>query len=247
LIVLPACLHAQRISDVKVRYSRMTITEAKLEKVGTVDIDFFRHFVELEVGLGQAFVGLTYQHATKDERTAPGKIEDGMMLTAGYNYIFSDHFRLDAYGRLGIWGDTNPAQPLYATDTDFRLNLVGFFPDGVGTLARKPIFPSSYVGVMINKYGRVQNLVGAGVWWNGVSVYATGLISLNGVEDVSNPGEDADKVFANLKNRGVSVALTYQFRDLIIGVGRNYSLMNGGNDLVLTLQFQRYFQKRRLR
>jgi hypothetical protein len=248
LTIFPAGLQAQRISDIKVRYSRMAITEATLEKVGTVEIDFYRHFAELEVGLGQAFVGLTYQHATKNERTTePGKKEDGLMLTAGYNYIFSHSFRLDAYGRLGIWGDTDPAQPLYATDTDLRLNLVGFFPDGFGMLGPKPIFPSSYLGIMINKYGRVQNLVGAGLWWNGISVYATGLISLNGVEDVTNPGNDANKLFANLKNRGVSLALSYHFRDVMVGLARNFALMNGGNDLVLSLQYQRFFQKRRIR
>jgi len=122
LFILPAGLNAQSISDIKLRYSRLVIREATLENVGRLEVDFYRHNFEVEAGIGQAFVGLTYQYATKDQNTKLGntfgKTEDGLMLTAGYNYILSSRFRVDAYGRLGIWGETNPAQALYATDTD---------------------------------------------------------------------------------------------------------------------------------
>ncbi len=249
-LFLPWALQAQLISDFKVRYSGTTITQAKLEHVGTLAVDFYRHNFEMEVGLGQGFVGLTYQYATKETQTGKlgntfGKREDGLMLTAGYNHIFSEHLRLEAYGRAGVWGETNYAQALYATDTDLRLSLVAFAPEGFAMLGHHPVFHSLQAGVNVNKFGRVQGLAGAGLWWKGVGVYLTGFQAFNGVVDALHPGEDADKIFANLKNSGVSVGATYEYRDFLIWFKHNYALMNGGNDLMLSLQYQRFFQKRR--
>ena len=150
-----------------VNYSMMNITEAKLGNQIKRPV-FYRHNIELQFGLGQAIVGLNYQYATKDNKTVPGKTEDGFMLTAGYGLILLERFRLSGYGRLGISSDTNPAQPLYATDTDIRLNLIWFHADGVGLISQKAIFPSSYFGMIVNKYGRVQGIAGAGLWWNGI-------------------------------------------------------------------------------
>ncbi len=243
-------LIAQRLSDITIRYAYTTIEEATLEKVGKLDVDFDRHNLEAELGVGQAFVGLTYQYATKDKRTKKfgntlGRTEDGAMLTAGFNYIFSSHFRLDTYGRLRIWGNTNPAQALYATDTDFRLNLVMFSPDGMAMLSHRAIFPASHIGVNVNKFGRVQGIAGVGLWWSGIGAYLTGFTAFNGVEEPLNPGKDADKIFATLKNRGVTLGVTYEFRGFMIWVRQNRALKNGGNDLTFTLQYQRFFQKRR--
>ena len=247
---LPCVVPAQHVSDFKVRYSGMTITRAKLENVGTLPVDFYRHNLEREVGLGQGFVGLTYQYATKDKHTGKigntfGKVEDGLMLTAGYNHILSERLRLEAYGRAGIWGETNHAQALYATDTDLRLSLVAYAPEGFAMMGRHPVFHSLQAGVNVNRFGRVQGLVGGGLWWRGIGVYLSGFQAFNGVVDPLHPGADVDKVFANLKNSGVSVGAGYEYRDFLLWLKHNYALMNGGNDLMLSLQYQRFFQKRR--
>ena len=69
LIALPTYLQAQRLSDLKMRYSFMMIKEATLEKVGSLDVDFYRQNFDVELGFGQAFVGFIYQYATKDKNT----------------------------------------------------------------------------------------------------------------------------------------------------------------------------------
>jgi hypothetical protein len=241
-VLLPVALHAQNTVDFKIGYSRMSITQVRVAGV-VMRPTFYRHNVDFELGWRQAFAGLNYQYATKDEKTPDGKTEDGVMLTAGYNYLFSKNFRLDIFGRAAIWGETNPAQPLYATDTDIRFNLVTFTPDGLGAIAGKPIFPSSYFGLIVNKYGRIQQIAGAGFWWNGLGFYATGLMAINGVENPMNAGPDAEVAFAKLKNSGVSLAVSYQYRDVTFETTRNFAIDNAGNDLTLRFQFQHFFRK----
>lgn len=248
-LIWPFPTHAQRVSDFKLRYALMTIKQATLENYGNLDIDFYRHNVEMEIGLGQTFLGLTYQYATKDKRTGKfgnslGKIEDGIMLTAGYNLIFSNSLRLDSYGRFGVWGDTNPAQPLYATETDLCVKLVLYDLDGAGLIASKAIFPSLYGGINVNQYGRLQALGGLAVWWNGFGLQADGFHAFNGVQDAFNPGKDTDKVFAHLKNSGVGVGVTYQFSDIQLWAHQNIALQNGGHDFTVSLQYQHFFRKR---
>ncbi|MGH7455913.1 MAG: hypothetical protein ACRENG_31440, partial [bacterium] len=51
LISLPTYLQAQRLSDLKIRYSLMTIKEATLEKVGSLEVDFYRQNFDVELGL----------------------------------------------------------------------------------------------------------------------------------------------------------------------------------------------------
>lgn len=250
VIILPTGLSAQSIFDFKMRYSFMTIKEATLEKVGGLEVDFYRQNLEVELGFGQAFAGFTYQYATKDKHTGKlgntfGTVEDGLMLTAGYNLVLSNHLRLDSYGRLGIWGNTNSAQALYATDTDLRLNLVFFDVDGAAVISREAVFPSGQVGVNVNKFGRVQGLAGAGLWWNRLGLYLTGFKAFNGVNDVLNPGKDADKIFANLKNSGVSLGVSYEFYDFMLWVRQNRALKNGGHDFTVSMQYQHFFPKRR--
>jgi hypothetical protein len=226
------------------------ITEAKLENVGALEVDFYRHYLDFELGLGQAFVGMTYQYATKEKHTSKigntfGKVEDGAMLTAGYNHILSDRFRLESFGRVRIWGETNYAQALHATDTDLRINLVIFEADGLPLISHRPLFPSAQLGVNVNKFGRIQGVVGASMWWNGAGLSLAGFKAFNGVVDALNPGDDADKIFANLKNSGVTLGVTYEFHDFLIWLKHNYAIMNAGNDLMLSLQYQHFFRKRR--
>lgn len=249
-LLLPAGSHAQLLTDFKARLSSMVIRKATFENLGTVDVDFYRHNFEVELGLGQAFLGATYQYATKEMRTRKlgnsfGRREDGVMLTAGYNHVFSSMARVEAYGRLGVWGDTNPAQALYATDSDVRLSLVLFDADGLAALSRRAVFPSAQLGVNVNKYGRVQGIAGLGLWWNRVGAYVSGFQAFNGVVDARRPGKDADKVFANLKNSGVTFCMTYELHEFLLLARQNYALQNGGHDLTVSLQYQHFFRKQR--
>ena len=69
----------------------------------------------------------------------------------------------------------------------------------------------------------------------------------NGVVDPLHPGDDAHKIFANLKNSGVSLSASYQDYDFLLGLKHNHPVMNGGNDLMLSLQYQRFFQQKKRR
>jgi len=41
-------------------------------------------------------------------------------------------------------------------------------------ILRKAVFPSLQAGVNVNKFGRVQGIAGAGLWWNSIGLYLTG-------------------------------------------------------------------------
>ena len=233
-------LQGQLIDDVMIQYSLMNITEAKVG--GQIKKPhFYRHNIQLEFGKGQTTFGMIFQRATKDAKTVPGVPENGVMLTAGYDFILSKMFRIQASGRFGITSGNNPGQPLYATDTDFRVNVVVFNTDGTVPLFNKPVFPSSYAGVVVNKYGRVQAIAGAGVWWHYFGFYATGYNALNGVADPFNPGSEADRKWANLQNRGMSLELTYEFGNFKLGVKQNLGFKNSGNDFMGSLQYRHFF------
>jgi hypothetical protein len=124
--------------------------------------------------------------------------------------------------------------------------LILFDPDGIVTLLDEAIFPSAYLGANVNKFGRVQGLAGAGLWWKGVGLYFAGFNAFNGVNEPLNPGNDIDKIFANLKNSGVSFGGTFEFRSLIIEIRQNFALKNGGDDLTLSLHYQNFLRKRRI-
>jgi hypothetical protein len=97
----------------------------------------------------------------------------------------------------------------------------------------------------VNKFGRVQGLAGAGVWWNKIGIYLTGFAAFNGVNEALNPGKDDDKIFANLKNSGVSLGMTYEFYDFMLWVRQNRALKNGGHDFTVSLQYQHFFPQGR--
>ncbi len=214
----------------------MKITSVKVGGETKTPI-FYRHNTVLELGLGQAVFGVVYQYAAKNNKTVSGKVENGVMLTAGYDLILSNAFRLEAFSKLGLTSGNDPSQPLYASDTDLRLNLVTFTRDGVAVIGQKAVFPSSYIGMVINKYGRLQTIGGVGVWWNYFGFYITGFHAFNGVGDPFNPGNDLDIRFANLQNRGVSFELSYEFRDITFNLKRNYAIKNSGNDLTFSLHY----------
>ncbi len=238
LLAVPGA-QAQVIDDVLVRYSRMVITKTNPDFIlqeGTL----LRHNIEVALGRGPFTVGLTVQK-TDNRDTQKGTPEQGVMLTAGYDHILSYHLRLETFGRLGLSNAVNFANPLYATDTDFRINLVAFHPDGMGFIAGKPVFPSGYVGGIMNQFGRVQGITGAGLWWNHLNVYLTFFYAFNGVEDPRYPGKHADITAAYLDNGGVTTSLSYQIGDFLLEARRNIPLKNGGNDFTLVLQYRFFF------
>lgn len=213
----------------------MVIPVATLDGVSR-DMDFFRHNLELAVGRGPASLGVLYQITDKAKRTEAGTPERGLMLTAGYDHVLSERLRLEAFGRLGLTPGLDFGQPLYATDTDLRLNLVASDPDGLPGLAGRRLYPSGYVGGIVNRHGRVQGLAGAGLWWDRVGTYLTGFYAFNGVEDVA--ADAAGRAFANLRNGGVSLSLTYAVGPLAFGARQNFVLRNGGNDFTLSVRFR---------
>lgn len=221
--------------DVTVRTSVMRINQVKLAGQ-EMDVDFVRSTVDVDLGFGPATVGLSFQNANRPADAAAGTVENGLMLTAGYNWILSDRWRLDTHTRIGLV-DTDPANPLYATDTDLRANLVRFSPDGAWTWAGRNVHPSAYIGGIVNRYGRVQSVAGMGLWWNGWGSYVTGFASVNGIDNPMVPGDHADEGFAYLQDRGVSVSGTYDLGSLRVGMRRNFALENGGNDLVFVLEW----------
>ena len=230
----------QPISDFSASYSLVRISEANLES-GFQEPEYIRHFLEFQFGKGPMTMGIQYQRATTSDTTDSGNAETGLMAIAGYDLVLSSFLRLESFLRIGILSETDPSQPLYATDTDLRLNLVLFNEDGSGWLAGGAFFPSLYAGGILNRYGRAQIIGGAGCWWKNISVYFTALHSFNGVRDPSNPGSDADIVFANLQESAVSFSISYEFRDFRILLKQNQPIRNGGNDLAFTAGYQLYF------
>ncbi|MGH1363433.1 MAG: hypothetical protein ACRBF0_07750 [Calditrichia bacterium] len=236
LCLLSSESSAQIIDDVVAEYSYMRISEVKVGGA-TRTPQFYRHNTTLLFGKGRSLFGLNYQYCTKDEETAAGVVEDGLMLLVGYDWVFSSKMRLDIKGRMGVYGDTEPAQPLYATDTDIQANLVFFSQEGLGYVQSNSFYPSGYVGFILNKFGRFQGIGGIGTWWNSIGLYLTGFYALNGIVDPLSPAGDADKTFAFIKNSGVDMSMSYTFRGFELMLRRNFPIANGGNDTVLNVTY----------
>ena len=235
-------LFAQWVDDVAIWYTGMQITETRL---GPQSIrheeELYRHNLGLTFGVGARTYGFVVQKAVRGDGASSGENETGIMLTSGHNQILSNHFRLEIFGRVGV-SQTNAGQSLYSADTDLRINLVAFHPDGWGPIDFQSVFPSGYAGIIANKYGRVQGIVGVGSWWNECGVYVTGFHAFNGVNDPNNPGRDTDITYANLSNSGFSAEFTYHFLNFNIGLKKNFPIKNAGNDITLTLQQRLFFQ-----
>jgi len=232
---------AQLIDDFMLRITKMSISRVELAGQ-TRRPDFTRQKYQFGVGVGPAVLGMIYQHTSKGPRTVPGRPDDGLMITGGYNHMIHPQITLDVYSRIGILSRTPPSQPLYATDTDIRAKLVFSHPDGKGFLFRKPLFPSAYAGFILNQYGRFQGIGGAGVWWRGAGLYLTIFRAVNGVSDPFNPGKHEDIKHAHLENAGVNFSVSYEFSDLLVEIKQNYPLKNGGNDLSMVLQYRYFFK-----
>ncbi len=123
-----------------------------------------------------------------------------------------------------------------------------YWPDGKWLLGGdRAVYPSAYVGGIVNKYGRVQGIAGVGAWWKGVGVYATGYHAFNGVDDpltpilTGVPTDDVDYQFAALSNSGVSGTLRGEWGPLTLSLRRNLGLRNAGNDLTVSASYRLSF------
>lgn len=238
----------QTFDDVTISYSNMHITESQYEdstgEVQKFDTDYTRQNFQICVGIGQALFGVRYQRATKAPNVPAGENENGYMLLAGYDWIFAENFRLDSYARIGL-SDTDPGNPLFATDTDIRTSLVTFTRTGMGYLGGKRFFPSAYLGLQYTKYKRAQLLWGGGLWWNHFGTYFSGYYAFNGVETILLPEsvEGFEERYANIENRGMSVSLSYEFLGIEAHVKQHFALLNGGNDFVFGFKYILKFDK----
>ena len=221
LICSADSVSAQLIDDFMFRVSDMSIDRVEVGGK-TKRPDFNRRNVEIGLGMGPITLGAIYQATDKGPATVPGLPDYGLMITAGYTRMFHSNISLDVYSRIGVLSQTPRSDPLYPTDTDIRTKLVVSHPDGVGFLSGKPFFPSFYVGFMMNQYGRFQGLGGTGVWWRGVGLYLTAFRAVNGVNDPENPGRHESIIMAHLKNAGVNFIVSYEFRDILFEIKKNY-------------------------
>ncbi|MEM6647216.1 MAG: hypothetical protein AAF730_13290 [Bacteroidota bacterium] len=231
---------AQIIDDLFVSYYRMAITEISFlrgEDIPTLN----RNYLSAGIGKGPFTIGVDYQ--ITHGGTGAMASEQGTMLTAGYQQRLTSRWRVDVSGRLGVSPGINNDNPLYATDTDLNIRLVRYNPDGGSFLREYPIFPSAYVGGIVNEHGRVQAVVGAGAWWNQFNLYVTGYYALNGVEDPLNPRpEEIGRVFASLRNAGVNASLSYDIGNWTVNLRKNIPIENAGNEIVFGIRYRYFFR-----
>lgn len=239
LLVLNLCdVQAQGVDDLTIHYEGMVVTDIQ-ERKEVVRTPFYRHSLMVQLGRGAWSAGLI--GALTRGTSSYGPDEEGLMVTAGYGRLLSDKLRVETFGRVGVTKGHRFGSPLYATDTDLRVNLVGFLPDGWGWLQDRPLYPSAYAGVIVNRYGRVQFVGGSGIWWNQWNVYLTGFTAVNGVDNPLKTNRNADIAFANLKNAGFSISASRGIGPLTVGLRHNIPIRHGGYDTTLTLTYQRFF------
>lgn len=241
LVVLVASMipaQAQVIDDITVQYAGMIVSDIQ-GREDVVEVPFYRHSVGVQVGRGVWTVGAVGIATRGTSRY--GASEEGLMLTAGYGHILSDRLRMETFGRLGVTNGHAFGSPLYATDTDIRVNVVGFLPDGWGWIQEQPLFPSAYAGAIVNRYGRVQLIGGMGAWWSQWNGYVTAFVALNGVAKPLMTVEDADIAFANLRNAGVSLSVSRDVGAFTFGLRHNIPIENGGYDTTFTLTYRHFW------
>lgn len=238
LALLPSFqLSADSLDDVTVRVSRMQIDHAQVGEA-EVDVDFIRTVVELQAGFGPIAMGLQFQDARSGDPSGLPETQKGWMWRLSHQQLLHPKWQLISDLRLGLSPDDDPSQPLYATDTDFAMRLVRSSPEGFFYLWDRPVHPSAYVGGIVSRYGRVQAVGGAGLWWRGLSGYVTGFHSFNGVADPMNPGDDGDIVFAHLKNQGITLSAGYEWNGLLLDVNKNFGFENSGDDLTFGVGYR---------
>ncbi|MEM7348870.1 MAG: hypothetical protein AAF485_31965 [Chloroflexota bacterium] len=198
----------------------------------------YRNFLSLDIKKGPLTFGFVYQITRGEGFNA--NPDEGFMITGSYQHYLSNKVKAKVLGRVGVSPGVDYGNVLYPTDTDFQIQVGYFNPDGHGFLKDYPLFPSAYTGLIINRFGRVQVIAGAGTFWRKLNIYVTGFHAFNGVTDVKTPAaEQADIVFGFLKNSGISASLGLYLHDWLIGMRHNFPVFNSGNDWVFS--FRRTF------
>ncbi|GAB5517969.1 MAG: hypothetical protein RhofKO_02200 [Rhodothermales bacterium] len=172
----------------------------------------------------------------------------GTMLTASYQKALSYRVRIESFARVQALQSTEVRlfqARLSPSYNDVRVNLVFFNPDGNGFFRDRPYFASWYVGGAVNNLGRVQTTLGGGVWWNNLNVYITGYFSLNGATnpfgfDEGIVGRERD--LAYIKEHGVSVSLSYDWRNFVFSGRKNIPIENSGNDTAFSIHYRYFFR-----
>lgn len=172
--------------------------------------------------------------------------QNGLMVIGGYQRALTYRMRLEASARLQLVNDRelNLFQARLAPSyNDLHLNLVFFNPDGNGFFRDRPYFASWYVGSALNHLGRVQTLVGGGVWWHNINVYATGFYSVNGSEDpfTLEPIPDRERDLNFIQEHGVSLSGSYDWRNFVFGVRKNIPFKNAGSDISFSINYRFFF------
>ena len=244
LIVSAGPSKAQTIDDLTIGYDLMHITKVRFPDGSVANsLDIGRHFLWVSLGKGPVTIGATYQMARGTGGNAIAA--EGLMITGSYEHVLSSRLIAKFQSRVGVSPGVDYGNILYPTDTDVQFYMGYYAPDGAGYLGNYRLFPSGYGGAIVNRFGRVQAIAGAGAWWNSFNLYFTGIYSLNGVADIRSPEpEQADKAFIFLKNSAVSASLSYYVGEWIVGIRHNFPFANSGNDWVFSLQHTLYFNSK---
>ncbi|MEQ8274686.1 MAG: hypothetical protein RMA76_11880 [Deltaproteobacteria bacterium] len=235
--------NASPLTDFSAEYAFMRIDRVRVADE-TRTPKFYRHTLTLQAGIDGFTFGLIGVRTDRGAET-PAEPESGLMLSLGYSAPISDWLLWEARARVPLTPHTNERSPLYAADADLLGKVVAFAPDGWGPL-NLAVSPSLSAGAMVNRFGRLQLFFGAGLWWKGLGVYATGLTSLRGIENPLALGPEDVGGWAAVENRLVTLSVSY---DLDLGMQhrlrfearKNIPLSNAGNDTVGVLTYRFFF------
>ncbi len=229
--------YAQKIDRLTIGYDWMYINRIHFKDGSSASVPgLYRNFLHLQVKKGPFTVGAVYQITRGEGFNA--RADEGLMITSSYEHFLSYSFKTKISGRLGVSPGVDYGNILYPTDTDVQIQLSYYNPDGHGFLLDYPLFPSGYSGVIINRFGRIQAIAGAGTFWRGLNIYITGFYAINGVSDPRAPSADqTDIVFGFLNNSGISGSVALYLEDWLLGVRHNFPIFNSGNEWVFSLQY----------
>ncbi|MEM1127717.1 MAG: hypothetical protein AAGI71_13780 [Bacteroidota bacterium] len=244
-LALSGGVQAQILDDLTVRVERGGASSIWLDGRYR-DIDFTWQRAAVTAGRGPFSLGLTYLRAENQGSSMVPlwliRGEESWVIDVAYTRPLSWNTRLETTGNLVLSSDTFIDAPRLKSFSRVQANVVFYHPDGMGWLRGAPLFPSSYVGTIVNELGRVQGLVGAGTWWKGLGIYGVGFYSFNGIEDPWHPNDNPDSAIGFLQDAGVNLSASYTWRNLKLEVLRNIPLRRGAQDLNVTLQYRHFFR-----
>ncbi|MEM1128692.1 MAG: hypothetical protein AAGI71_18760 [Bacteroidota bacterium] len=246
VLCVVAGAQAQVVDDLTLVVERTAASQAQIGSDEDIDIDFMRYLIALTAGRGPVSVGLTY--ADTDNRGSSrlprslGLSDQSLVLSATYTRPLRWYARLETKGYLRLISRSSEGLQVKSVYSHVQTNAVFYHPDGMGWLRGAPLFPSAYAGSIVNEFGRVQGLVGAGAWWKGLGVYGVGFYSFNGFTSPRDESLLAERTFGFLRDAGINVSASYMWRTLKLEVRRNLPFRNGTNDLTVKLEYRHFFR-----